>query len=217
MKVYKVKKKKSKAKKWILLALSFMFTIGGIFGYLHFVANPIIIKSTYAQIETQATSYVSDAIEDSLIETGYSYSDFVTINKNAEGNVTSVIANTLTLNILAREVARSTQIYIDRIIDQGVSIPIGTFTGLNFLAGRGSKLNFKLVPIGSIHVGFKSDFLSAGINQTLHKISIVVTTDMTVIMPLSSEKISFQTDLVFSENLIVGEVPGVYFSGDFIN
>ena len=152
-----------------------------------------------------------------MIQSGYGYNDFVTINKKENGDISSIIANTITLNLLARDVARITQVYVDQIIDQGVSVPIGTFTGLNFLAGRGAKLNFKLVPIGSVHVGFKSDFMSTGINQTLHKISIIVTTDMTVIMPLSSKKISFQTDVVFSENLIVGEVPNVYLSGDFLN
>ncbi len=191
-----------------------MFTI--VFCYLHFIASPIIIKSTYAQIESFATTQISDAIKKTIEDSDLKYSDFVTIKYNSSQEVVAILANSLNINFFAREVASVSQVYLDEIIDKGVDIPIGTFTGLNFLSGRGAKVNFKLVPIGSILSTFKSDFKSVGINQTLHTLSIVIEATVTIIMPLASDKIEFDTEIIVCENLIVGKVPSVYLSNDLI-
>lgn len=215
MKIYTVKRKNKKVKILFFILPFFCFVLV-IFSYLHFVASPIIIKSTYAQVDSYATTQISDAIKYTLDSSGLGYNDFVNVNYNKEGNVSSIIANPINLNTFARDVSSISQIYLDKIIDQGIDIPIGTFTGLNFLAGRGTKINFKLVPIGSILTDFRSDFKSVGINQTVHTLKIIINTTMTVIMPLSSERIDFKTEFLVCENLIVGQVPNVYLSGNLI-
>ena len=215
MKVYKSSRKKKKTR-LLYFVLPFFVLLLVVFGYLHFVANPIIIKSTYAQVDSYATTQISDAIKHTMCLKNYEYDDFISIRYNQQGNVSSIIANPITLNAFARDVSSISQVYLDKIIDQGIDIPIGTFTGLNFLAGRGSRVNFKLVPIGSILTNFKSDFKSVGINQTIHSLSIVINTTMTIVMPLSSERIDFATEFLVCENLIVGEVPKVFLSGDLI-
>ena len=181
---------------------------------MQFVASPIILKSTYAQIESFATTQISDAIEETIESSGFEYSDFVTIKYNSDNDISAILANSLNINLFSRKIAAVSQVYLDEIIGQGVDIPIGTFTGLNFLAGRGAKINFKLVPIGSILTTLRSNFQQMGINQTLHTISIIVQTTVSVIMPLSSELIAFDTEVLVCENLIVGEVPSVYLSQD---
>jgi len=216
VKVYRVKQKKKKTR-ILKIVLPFFSIVLLIFIYMHFIASPIIIKSTYAQIDSYATTEVSDAIKDTIQKFNYKYEDLVTINYNSKGNVSSIIANSININLLAREVSSVSQIYIDRIIDKGVDVPIGTFSCLNFLAGKGSKINFKLVPIGSILTTFDSSFESVGINQTLHSVSIVINTTMTVVLPLTSKVIDFETEILVCENLIVGEVPNFYFSKDIIN
>lgn len=184
--------------------------------YYRFIVSPSIIKSTYAQVETQATSYVSDAIKEAMNISNLGYDDFIDVKYNSQGNVASMMANTYNLNLFARETAVFAQQYVDKIIDEGVNIPIGTFSGLSFLAGKGMKVRFNLVPIGSIHVGFRSNFDSKGINQTLHSLAIVTTCEMTVILPFESKIIKFETDFKVCENLIVGQVPEFYLSGDLL-
>jgi len=184
-----------------------------VFCYMRYVASPIILKTTYAQIDTLATSYVSEAIEDSLLIGGYNYDDFIDIKYNNQGNISAILPNTININLFSRKIAEISQQYIDKVIDDGVDIAIGTFTGLNFLTGKGSKVNFKLVPVGSVLVSFTSNFSSAGINQTIHRLSIIVETTLTVVMPLESQIIKFKTECIVCENLIVGEVPNVYLNG----
>ena len=79
--------------------------------------------------------------------------------------------NSVTINSFARDVSSVSQVYLDKIIDQGIDIPLGTFTGMPIFVGRGPSVNIKLLPIGSITCRFNSEFVNAGINQTNHKIS----------------------------------------------
>lgn len=216
MRVYKTGCKRKKAKRfWLLFAVLSWFS--SVFAFFNFVVNPIIVKTTYAQVDSLATTEISDAIYDTIKQSGFSYEDLVSINCNSDGNISSIVSNTVNLNILARDVSTLSQIYLDTLIDKGVDIPLGSLTGVTFLAGRGSKINFKLVPIGSIITSFKSSFVSAGINQTMHNVSIVVNVDISIILPFKSEHISFTTDVVVCENVIVGEVPSFYLNGNLFN
>lgn len=215
MKIYKrtKTKKKNKIVAFVLLffILFVLFTV-----YILCFVDPIVTKSVYAEIDAIATTKVSDAIYDSLKKSGFKYDDLMSINYSSEGKVTSIITNSVNLNILARDVSTYAQNYVNEIARDGVDIAIGSFSGFSFLAGRGVKINFKLVPIGSLITSFKSKFTSAGINQTLHSLSIVVDVNIAVVLPFRSENIKFSTDLLVCENLIVGDIPEVYLDGNLI-
>lgn len=210
MKVYKTKVKNKKRIKWICFSLSFFLFVGGIFAYLILIVDPIIIKSTIAQIDSYATTQISKAIKTTLENTSFDYSDFVNITYTTSGEVSSITTNTANLNMFSRLVDIKSQDLIDEIADMGVEIAIGTFTGFSFLIGRGTKIHFNLVPIGSLLTKFNSTFQSAGINQTLHTLNISINTSIVVVMPLKSETITFSTEVLVCENLIVGKVPNVY-------
>ena len=214
MRVYRASKKRKKAK-ILFFVLSFLFAlIVAIISYLRFIITPIILDATYYQVDSLATTYISDAILYTIKSSDYDYSDFVSIKYSSDGKVSSIISNSINLNKFAREVASISQVYIDKVAKDGIDIPIGTFSGISFLNGRGASINFKLVTIGSILTSFDSAFKSVGINQTLHQLSIIVNTTVAVITPLATENIEFNTNVLICENLIVGEVPSVYLSGN---
>ena len=215
MKIYKVKTKKAK-NKLFMLCFAFFLCFCLIIAYIHFVVDPVIVKAVYAQIDSMATTKVSDAIYDVIKKSNLSYDELVTINYDSNHRVTSIITNSINLNVIARDVSTFAQKYIDDLADEGVQVPFGTFSGIPFFAGKGHKFNLKLVPIGSLITNFKSDFISAGINQTLHSLSIVVNVSIAVILPMKTQNINFTTDMVICENLIVGEIPEVYLSSKLI-
>ena len=52
--------------------------------------------------------------------------------------------------------------------------------------------------------------MSAGINQTLHQITLIISADVHFIMPWYRTKGNFETDFLLAETIIVGEVPDAY-------
>lgn len=86
-------------------------------------------------------------------------------------------------------------------------VPLGTVTGLYLLAGRGPSIRFRVCPVGEAEVHLRSEFVSAGVNQTCHRVCAEITADITSGSPLYSFDIEKKFDYVLSETIIKGEVP----------
>ena len=62
-------------------------------------------------------------------------------------------------------------------------------------------------PIGHVETKYSSEFESAGINQTRHKIYVKVKTTVRVIIPLKSNDIEVTNEVPIAETIIVGKTP----------
>ena len=71
-------------------------------------------------------------------------------------------------------------------------------------------INIRIIPQGSVAVDFATEFESSGINQTRHRIYIIVVTDIKMIVPLVSENLRITTNIPIAETIIVGDVPEEY-------
>lgn len=198
-----------------LVVVLLLFVI--VFIYLDLVVNPIIIKIAESKIDSVATTAVSDAIFVVVNDGNIDYNDLVDIKYDSEGNIQSISSNTVKMNYFARELSAKAQLYLDKIAGEGISIPIGAFTGMPIFSDLGPSYNLKLYPIGSNITSFSSKFTSAGINQTMHSIYIDINASMSVILPTRTQKIEFVTSALVCETIIVGKIPSVYLSGGAVS
>ncbi len=114
------------------------------------------------------------------------------------------------MNRLASEVALTVQDNIKQIKASSVKVPLGNVFGSQLLAQYGPKININVTPIGMVNVDFKTQFEQSGINQTRHKIYLVVNTQVRIIVPFSTNTTSVETSVPIAETVIVGKVPQSY-------
>jgi len=119
-------------------------------------------------------------------------------------------ANTIKINNIAKNTAYESKCELDSIGEQNISIPIGSLTNSPILNGYGPPINIKILSSGSVICQFKSQFDSAGINQTRHRIYIDVCADMELVLPSSQDNISCQVEIFIAEAIIVGKVPDAF-------
>lgn len=100
--------------------------------------------------------------------------------------------------------------------EQDVKIPIGTLSGSPLLAGKGFKVTIRVLPLGSVKCQFVSEFETAGINQTRHKIYLDVVATISIVLPTSQSIVKTNTPVLVSESIIVGKVPDTYLSAGSI-
>ena len=194
----------------ILLLLAVVFVV------FSFMVNPVIMDTVEAKSRALATRAMNSSIAD-VVMNSIVYDELVTIVSDEFGNISMIQANSLEINNLNKDLAQVCEERIGEYGQVGVTIPIGTFTGIPLLVGRGPRIRVKMTPIGSVVCRFLSHFESAGINQTVHKIYVNINATISVVMPLSTRSFQAIQQVLISESVIVGQVPEVYLNSDTLD
>lgn len=194
----------------ILLILLIALLLGaGSFLYMNKSLRPVLVGLSAARVESVAARAMNDAILEILSarDTG---DGLLKIYTASEGGVYLLTANAGKLNTIAADCADSAQKKIMALGEQGVSVPVGTLTGIPLLAGMGPAITMRFTPAGAVRSAFSSQFRSAGINQTLHRITLEMTATVRIILPGESHTVTVYAQAPIAENVIVGDVPGAY-------
>ena len=170
--------------------------------------RPAMAALAIARIRSVAARAMNDAILESMGDET-NYARLIQVHESSE-RVYMLQANTHKMNILAADCAEAAQERIAQMGDQGISIPIGTITGISFLAGKGPSQKVTFSPAGSVQSEFNSEFVSSGINQTLYRVNLLLTASVRLVMPGVSETIFVRAEAAIAESIIVGDVPEVY-------
>lgn len=194
----------------------FLLLVIGVLLYINYVINPIILQTSEAKVKALAKKAVGSAIYEIVCNDDV-YGSIINISKDKEENITMISANTVEINKLARKLARISQENLDLIGEQGINIPLGTFSGFPLLAGKGPNIRVNIIPIGAISANFRSEFSSAGVNQTIHKIYVIVSSSISVILPTANQKITTESEVLVCESVIVGRVPDAFLQSDSLD
>ncbi len=216
---YKVKKKHkklSKKAKWrIFIAILMSFIVICFFYYFKIVC-PIVIGISEEKVRSLATTSISGVVGNVMIDENTSYDKIVTITKDSNNKIELIEVDTVEVNLLIRKITQLVQEEFDNLGENGIKINLGTFTGIPFLFGYGPDVNINLVPVGSVQTNVHSSFVSAGINQTLHRLSFVVSTIIGMVLPGMTKNFTTNLEVLLCENVIVGEIPEIYLQGQII-
>jgi sporulation protein YunB len=182
-----------------------------IYGFIVVDRNikPTVLALSEVKARVIATQAINDAVKTKLKD-DVRYKDLIFVKYDKEGRVTMMQANTVLMNSIASDVALEVQENIRQIATRDIKIPLGNAFKSQLLAQWGPKIKIDIVPQGTVNVDFTTEFEESGINQTRHKIYLVVITDVKIIIPLASETIRIATNIPIAETVIVGDVPESY-------
>ena len=203
-----LRRKRKKPLKILLLTACFFIT--GCIALLLMINDnmrPALTAIAEARITALAVSAMNDAIMERMDDN--SYTSLITAYDNGE-KVYMIQADTRQMNMLASDCCAAAQTRIAAMGEQGVSVPLGTVSGITYLSGRGPGIRVMFTPVGSVESDFDSELVSSGINQSLYRVNIRLTSTIRLIMPGVSHSIEVSAKAAIAESIIVGEVPQVY-------
>lgn len=172
---------------------------------------PVVIDIASAKVNAEATRLLNQAICAAISDA--EYADFMNVERNSQGEVTMISANSVYVNTLARISAITAQNKMDTLENYRVDIPIGTLSGIVLLTNKGPSVSIEVSPIGGVSCEFVSKFESAGVNQTLHRIYANVNADVALILPAYTKTTKTHAPILISETLIIGNIPQTYLNG----
>lgn len=159
------------------------------------------------QITTDA---LSDAVKNTLNDLDFDYNDFAMVQYGSDGKVKSVETNSKNINIFKASVTKSAQDEVAKIKRSEMKIPLGAFTGLTLLSNAGPEIPLTFCLTGNFDSRIESSFESAGINQTIHHIKLVITSHIVTGSVDHQGEMTFDTDFELAQSVIVGEIPTTY-------
>lgn len=169
----------------------------------------VLISISEATIRSITTVAVNDAIYYTLND-AIRYEDLINIDRDGDGNVTSITTDSLKINRIARDTAYLSQENLNKMSAEGIMVPIGALTGVEALAGFGEKINIKIIPISNVECRFVSKFVDAGINQTKHSLYLEIVSDISIILPSKSTNLASTIEVLICESVITGKIPDTY-------
>ena len=127
------------------------------------------------------------------------------------GNIKFIGANIITINEITSDIAINIQKSLNNHEDTKIKISLGSFTGSKLFSSIGPNIPIGLSSVGKVNTDVKSEFVSQGINQTIHRVSLQIDCNVDILTPYENIGTSVSNQVLLLENLIVGEIPENYF------
>ena len=188
----------------LLLLISAMFI-----RWLNKKLDVIVSDIVEEELKNRITKIINESIYESM-SLG-DYKNIMTLSESGEGKVRSLLIDSVKVNMLRADVSRRISEKLDELSKYDVYVDISNVFDDVIIFGK-SQYYFTadVVPVGGIETSVKSDFCSAGINQTNYKMNMEVTVGITAVMLISTVTIDVDTNVSIAEMLIVGDVPTLY-------
>ena len=171
--------------------------------------KPMVSMMAQTRAKVIALTAINDGIREEIIK-NISYEDLITLKKDENQRITALQTNMVKMNEMQAKTLHVIQDKISNINESELKIPIGSLFDSSFFSGLGPKITIKVMPFGAVEGHFVDEFVSAGINQTKHKINLEFISTIVVIIPLSKIVTQVVSSIPIAETIIVGNVPNTY-------
>ena len=171
--------------------------------------EPAVLSFAEENFKNRTAKAVSLSVSEVMTEENIDYSALVSLDTDTEGNVTRLSANTPEINILKSKVSLRILEKLNSDVKRE-SVPLGNLTGILLFSGKGPSFDVRLVGVESLLVETDSTFLSQGINQTRHTITLKLKLRMSIALFTKPKKLEIEDSVVVADTVIVGKVPDGY-------
>ena len=197
---------KIKRPKTILVIIAIFIILNSMLYFFNRNILPTVLVIGEERFKREATTIINETALD-IYSTDFNYNEMIITEKDNEGNITMLRADTVKLNYLSSKLILASNDKIDKLEEIGVNVPLGYMSENLVFFNLGPEINIKMNQVGNITSSYESVFESAGINQTRHTIFLKVNMKMKMILPLNSREVEVATEIPIAETIIVGKIP----------
>ncbi len=140
----------------------------------------------------------------------YNYKETVEIQEGENSKNKILKTDVVLLNEIISEIAIKTQEELEKMSRENIEIPIGALTGNKYFSAFGPKVKIRIMPTGNITTDIKTEFKSAGINQTIYRIYMEIECNVSILTSYKTISKQINNQILLVETVIVGEVPETY-------
>lgn len=162
------------------------------------------------QVKNTTSDLTNDAIAKQIAEGIIQYDRIVYFEKDLDGRITALKTNMSEVNRLKTDILNLINDEILALDTSDIGIPLGSLFLPELFSGKGPAIPVRILSIRNSDATFASKFSQAGINQTLHQLTMVVSVDVAVLVLGQTSSFTVNSEVVVAETVIVGEVPSTF-------
>ena len=197
-------------RKWLRRLAVLLFLLLVLFFVLRSKYRLVINDLARTQVMNTTSDLTNDAIAKQIAAGDIQYDRIVFFEKDLEGRITALKTNMSEVNRLKTDILNIINDEILALDNSDIGIPLGSLFFPEFLSGRGPAIPVHILSIRNSDANFVSLFSQAGINQTLHRLNMVVSIDVAVLVLGQTASFTMTSEVVVAETVIVGDVPQTY-------
>ena len=195
---------------WALTVAVGLVLAAGCVSLLELRLRPMVITLAQAQAQNLVTSVVEQAFSREMNAQPDAYRQLVDIQRDETGAITALSADMPVLNQLRTTLTADVLQALQSADVSQIQVPLGSLVDLDLLWGLGPTVKVYSMTVGTVEGEFESQFTSAGVNQTVHRIILTLKVPLTLMLPGGAAETVCETQLCVAETVIVGQVPESY-------
>ena len=172
--------------------------------------HSVITSLAQTQVKNATSDLINDAIDRQISNGTIHYDRMVYFEKDLEGKITALKTNMSEVNRLKTDLLNLINDEILAMDAAHLGIPLGSFILPELFAGKGPSIPVQILTIRNSEAEFFSEFSQAGINQTLQKLNMQVSVDVSVLVLGKVDDFTISSQVVIAETVIVGQVPEMF-------
>lgn len=170
----------------------------------------IVSELAVTQAKNTTSDLTNDAIAKQIAAGNIQYDRIVFFEKDLDGRITALKTNMSEVNRLKTDILNIINDEILALDHSDIGVPLGSLFIPEILSGKGPAIPVHILSIRNSDAVFLSDFSQAGINQTLHKLTMEVSVDVAILVLGQTSSFTLTSEVVVAETVIVGQVPDTY-------
>ena len=178
----------------------------GLISFLELRLRPVAAQLAVRQVHNRVTAQLDQALYDVSID----YDKLVQLQQDDTGTVLAITSDPGQVNLLRARVSAAALEAIAAVDVHTMGVPLGSLFELDLLWALGPTIQVRSLTAGTVSTQVRSEFTSAGINQTLHRILVDITVPLTVLLPGDRANTQVSTTVCLAETVVVGRVPDTY-------
>ncbi len=175
----------------------------------NFQIHPFASALVRAKAQNEITDEINSAIEDAVREINCTYADMITVHYADGGRAAALSVDTVTVNLLRAAILRKALATLEYSEKHDITIPLGTMLG-ELSSGKGPNIPITVIIADALQCSVVTDFYEAGINQTLHTVSLRLKVSCKALLPVGSCTFDVTAECPIGQTILIGEVPEAY-------
>lgn len=170
----------------------------------------VIRELAQTQVKNTTSDLTNDAIAKQIADGVIQYDRIVYFEKDLDGRITALKTNMSEVNRLKTDILNIINDEILALDTSDIGVPLGSLFIPELLSGKGPSIPVHILSIRNSDATFLSNFSQAGINQTLHQLTMLVSVDVAILVLGKTDSFTVNSEVVVAETVIVGDVPNTY-------